>query len=113
MTANPSTLFPDGLFDRIAQRFRVLGDASRLAILRMLLDRGELSVGVLVDALEMSQANVSKHLRVLLDAGIVQRRGEGTTHFYRVVDPSVEQVCLIVCDRLAAQAQAEAQAVRR
>jgi DNA-binding transcriptional ArsR family regulator len=104
---------PDSMLERVAQRFRVLGDASRLEILRLLVGRGELTVGAIVDALPMSQANVSKHLRLLLDAGIVQRRSEGTSHFYRVVDDSVPQVCAIVCDRIEAQVQAEALALRR
>ncbi len=106
-------LVPDSLLDRVAQRFRVLGDASRLAILRLLVDRGELTVGTIVDSLHMSQANVSKHLRLLLDAGIVERRAEGTSRYFRVVDDSVEQVCSLVCDRIASQVQAQALALRR
>lgn len=113
MTASGPAFIPDTLLDRVARRFHVLGDASRLAILRLLVDRGELSVGAIVDALHMSQANVSKHLRLLLDAGIVERRAEGTTHHYRVVDDSVEQVCTIVCDRIESQVRAEALALRR
>lgn len=113
MTTNDHLLVPEGMLERVAQRFRVLGDASRLEILRLLVSRGELSVGAIVDALRMSQANVSKHLRLLLDAGIVQRRPEGTSHFYRVVDDSVQRVCALVCDRIEAQVHAEALAVRR
>jgi DNA-binding transcriptional ArsR family regulator len=113
MTKSDPTLIPDGMLDRVAQRFRVLGDATRLEIVRLLVGRGELSVGGIVDALRTSQANVSKHLRLLLDAGVVQRRPEGTTHFYRVVDDSVQQVCAILCDRIEAQVQAEALSLRR
>ena len=87
MTTHHS-LVPDALLDRVAQRFRVLGDASRLAIVRLLVERGEASVGEVVDAVGMSQANVSKHLRLLLDAGIVSRRREGTSAYYAVVDSS-------------------------
>ena len=52
-------LVPDALLDHVAQRFRVLGDSTRLSILRLLVDRGELSVGAIVDELVMSQANAS------------------------------------------------------
>jgi ArsR family transcriptional regulator len=105
------TLVSDALLERVAQRFRVLGDASRLTILRLLVARGELSVGEIVGALEMSQANVSKHLRLLLDAGIVARRREGTSAFYGVVDGSVERLCALVCERIEDQVQREASAL--
>lgn len=105
------TLIPDALLDRVAQRFRVLGDPSRLAILRLLVARGELSVGEIVDDLTMSQANVSKHLRLLLDAGVVSRRRDGTSAFYAVVDSSVEQLCTLVCERIEEQVQVEAAAI--
>jgi len=111
MTQSHSALVPDLLLDRVAQRFRVLGDASRLSILRLLVDRGELTVGAIVDALDMSQANVSKHLRQLLDAGMLSRRAEGTSAYYSVVDSSVEQLCSIVCGRIESQVKAEAAAL--
>lgn len=116
MPAHPThadhSLVPDALLDRVAQRFRVLGDSNRLLILRLLLAQGETTVGEVVGALEMSQANVSKHLRHLLDAGIVRRRAEGTSAYYSLVDPSVERLCSIVCDRIESQVAAEAEAVR-
>ena len=106
-------LVPDALLDRVAQRFRVLGDSTRLSILRLLVGRGELSVGAIVDVLGMSQANASKHLRQLLDAGVLARRAEGTSAYYSVVDGSVEQLCSIVCDRIETQVRAEAAALSR
>ena len=106
-----AALVPDALLDRVAQRFRVLGDANRLAILRLLVERGEMTVGQVVDDLAMSQANASKHLRSLLDAGVVSRRAVGTSAHYAVVDPSVEQLCTIVCDRIESQIRAEADAL--
>ena len=63
----PKALPPE-LLEHVAERFRVLGDATRLGIIRTLLDDGEQNVGQLVDRLGTSQANVSKHLRVLHDA---------------------------------------------
>ena len=58
-------LVPDALLDRVAQRFRVLGDSTRLSILRLLVDRGELSVGAIVDVLGMSQANAEATVRLI------------------------------------------------
>ena len=84
---------PSELLEHVAERFRVLGDATRLGVIRTLLDDGEQNVGHLVDRLGTSQANVSKHLRILLDAGIVSRRAEGTAAYYSVTDPSLIPVC--------------------
>ena len=113
MTTTRHPLVPDSMLDRVAHRFRVLGDATRLSILRLLVDRGELSVGQIVDDLAMSQANVSKHLRLLLDAGVLTKRRAGTSAYYTVADPSIETLCSLICDRLEAQAGIEALAVRR
>ncbi len=99
---------PAHLLEHVAERFRVLGDATRLSILRTLLDERELNVGELVERLGTSQANVSKHLRVLHDAGVVSRRAQGTAAYYAIQDPSIEGVCDLVCGRLREQAAEEA-----
>ena len=57
----------DALLERIAERFRVLGEPARLRILRRLLD-GEATVGKLSETARLTQANTSKHLAVLLTA---------------------------------------------
>jgi DNA-binding transcriptional ArsR family regulator len=98
-----SELVPPQLLEHVAARFRVLGDARRLAILRELLQEDELSVGELVARLDTTQANVSKHLGVLLQAGIVTRRPAGTSAYYSVADPTLRGLCDIVCDRLREQ----------
>ncbi len=108
-----SDVLPSNLLEPAAERFRVLGDATRLSLLRTLLDEGELSVGDLVTRLDASQANISKHLRVLHGAGVVARRPEGTSAYYSVSDPSLVSLCSIVCDRIRAQAVAEAEALTR
>ncbi|GMV85701.1 MAG: hypothetical protein AMXMBFR80_15560 [Dehalococcoidia bacterium] len=104
-------MVPAHLLEHVAERFRILGDSTRLAILRTLLAEGELNVGQLVERLGMSQANISKHLRTLADAGLVARRAEGTAAYYRVADPSLTQLCDLVCDRLRQQAEEEARAI--
>lgn len=86
----------------IAGRFRVLGDPLRLQLLH-LLGESEMSVGALVEASGASQANVSKHLQILLRAGLVERRKEGLLAYYKVVDPSIFQLCDLVCGRLSEQ----------
>ena len=93
---------PAELAELIAQRFRVIGDPTRIRILDYLRD-GERSVGEITDALGTSQQNASKHLGVLLQAGIVTRRKEGTSALYRVADPGVYELCEQVCGGLRSQ----------
>lgn len=94
---------PPQLLAQVAERFRVLGDETRLSILRTLLQERELNVGELVERLDTTQANVSKHLKVLLAAGIVGRRRAGTAAYYAIIDPSVTRLCDLVCGRLRDQ----------
>ena len=63
--------------------FQALGQPSRQAILDLLRD-GERPVGELVDRLRLSQPAVSKHLRVLKEAGIVEARANAQRRLYRI-----------------------------
>jgi DNA-binding transcriptional ArsR family regulator len=63
--------------------FQVLAEPRRQAILDLLRD-GELPVGDLVERLRMSQPAVSKHLRVLRDAGLVEVRADAQRRLYRI-----------------------------
>lgn len=85
----------------VAERFRVLGEPTRLRLLSAL-RQGERTVSELVEAIGTTQANASKHLQVLYTAGFVSRRREGTTVVYQLADPSVFQLCDLVCGRLDA-----------
>jgi DNA-binding transcriptional ArsR family regulator len=67
--------------DRI---FRCLGDSNRRRILALLRESGELKVGAIAAAFPMSLNGVSKHLKVLESAGLVQRRIEGREHWIGV-----------------------------
>ena len=100
---------PEAMVEHVAERFRVLGDATRLSILRLLIPSDELNVGEICEALPgSSQANISKHLRTLHGAGILSRRKEATAAYYRIADPSITQLCDIVCERLKDQAAEDA-----
>lgn len=90
----------DKTLELVAERFRVLGDPVRLRLLQTL-EVGEKSVAELVGATGASQANVSKHLQLMLRAGVVQRRREGLFVFYSVRDARVFQLCDAVCGSLA------------
>jgi len=93
-----ATLTPETV-ELIAQRFRALGEPMRLRLL-MALQGGERIVGELVDELETSQANISKHLQVLSSAGLLRRRKQGLNVFYSVADPSIFNMCEMVCGSL-------------
>jgi DNA-binding transcriptional ArsR family regulator len=84
----------------VASLFRALSEPSRLRLVQSL-QSGERSVSELVAVSETTQSNVSKHLRVLQDAGLVARRQEGSTAYYRVADPLALELCDLVCVRLA------------
>ncbi len=94
-----SKVLSDDALGLIAGRFRLLAEPMRLRILHTLGDR-EMAVGELVAATGANQANVSKHLGILLDAGVVARRKEGLTANYRVSDESIFELCDLVCSRL-------------
>lgn len=80
----------------VAARFRALSDASRLQILQILFG-GEHSVQDICEMTAMSQANVSKHLSVLAEQGIVEKRRQGLFVFYSIADDSIYQLCDLVC----------------
>ena len=100
-TSLPQPL-PDELVELIARRFRVIGEPMRIRLLDRLRS-GESTVLALTAAVGASQQNVSKHLGVLHDAGIVARRKEGTQVYYRVVDSGVFELCETVCGSVQRQ----------
>ena len=95
--------FTDDMLDGVAARFKALAEPMRLRVLDAL-RAGERTVGDLVDDLEASQANISKHLGVLFREGLVTRRKDGLHVWYRVADPSVFRLCDVVCGTLEARA---------
>ena len=69
--------------------FRALSDPTRRAVIAALAN-GERSVGELAEPFDMSLAAVSKHLRTLEDAGLIERTVTGRTHTFKVVYPTLE-----------------------
>jgi DNA-binding transcriptional ArsR family regulator len=78
----------------IASWFRTLAEPSRLKILRAL------DISELVEATGLTQANVSRHVQSLVDAGMVARRKEGLTVICFIADPSITELCDKVCSNL-------------
>ena len=103
MTAGMS----DTMLARVAERFRVLGEPARLRILNVLRTYPELTVSQLVEATQLGQANLSKHLQLLHGGGFVSRRREGLYVWYSLADAGTAALCDVMCARLEREAQLE------
>ncbi len=93
---------PDELVELIARRFRAIGEPMRIKLLDRLRD-GEATVNELSEAIGASQQNVSKHLALLAEAGIVGRRKDGNRVYYRIADEGVFKLCEDVCGSIQEQ----------
>ncbi len=93
----------------VAARFKVLSDPMRLRMLQLLED-GETGVSALAEAVESTQPNVSKHLKTMQEAGLLARRQEGNTVYYSIADPTVFELCEVVCSSLQERFAAHASA---
>lgn len=99
------------VLEMIAARFRVLGEASRLKLI-IALEGGEKNVSALVAITEQTQANVSRQLQALTEAGLLVRRKEGLHVIYRIADKSIFTMCDHVCGSLQRRIDAQAGAFR-
>lgn len=93
---------PDPLVELIAQRFRILSEPTRIKLLDLLRD-GPATVQELTRASGSSQQNVSKHLGMLHQAGVLSREKRGTSVVYAIADESVFELCEQVCGGLRRQ----------
>ena len=105
---SPATALGDELdevFAAVARYFGLLSEPTRLKILHTIC-REERSVTMIVAATGATQTNVSRHLALLREAGVVSRRREGSTVYYRVNDPELVEVCREVCVQIAGRIDA-------
>ena len=91
--------------EKVARVFTAFSDATRLSIL-MELKGGALTVGQLVDLVEVSQGTVSKQLQLLFETGLLNREKKGAQVFYSIGDPIIFSLCSQVCEKLNRDAQA-------
>ncbi len=89
---------------QVAAYFQALAEPTRLQILNLLRQQ-ERKVGELAELCGFSAANVSRHLSVLQQQGLVLRESRGTSAFYRIADPSVYELCDLVCGSLGRQSE--------
>jgi DNA-binding transcriptional ArsR family regulator len=86
--------------EAVASLFGVLSEPSRLILLQTL-HAGPRTVGELVEACGMKQANVSKHLGVLHSHHLVKRERDGICVRYQISDPMIFSLCDLVCGKMA------------
>ena len=95
---------PAEALTQVAAYFQTLSEPTRLQILNFL-RKGERSVGELASLCGYTAANISRHLAMLAQYGLVVREGRGTSVFYRIADPSIYELCDVVCGNVARQVE--------
>ncbi len=101
-TLSPATL------SLIADHFKVLSEVSRLQILNCLREQ-PMNGKQLTEATGLGQANLSKHLKVLTQAGILEREQKGVSAYYRIKDPLIFDICELVCGQISNEFQQRAE----
>src|ERR1039457_6869932 len=91
------------MIELVARRFQVLGEPCRLRILQALQGKA-MTVNQIVETLEGNQPNISKHLQILFDAGLVGRERSGNSVFYSITDPVAFKLCELGCGSTGWQA---------
>jgi len=97
---------------QVADYFKVLSELSRLQVL-CTLKSGSKNVSEVMDATGLGQANVSKHLKILAQAGIVTRQPQGVSVYYQIADPLIFDLCELVCQSLEIRLQEQSQQLQR
>lgn len=100
------------IFELQADVCLALGNPRRLQILN-LLKEGERSVSSMLDVVAINKANMSQHLSVLKQKGLVLTRREGTTVYYRLASPRISEACSIMRDVLRETLQEKERIVQR
>ena len=99
---------PDEALAQVAAYFQALSEPTRLQILNLLRQQ-ERSVGELAQLCGYSSANISRHLALLTQRGLVVRESRGTSAIYSIADASVYALCDLVCGSIARQFERTAQ----
>ncbi len=106
-----SKLTPEAL-SLMANFFKVLSEVSRLQIV-CTLKTGAKNVTEIIEETGLGQANVSKHLKMLAQAGVVAREQRGICVYYRIANPFLFELCDLVCDVLTMQVEQQSQQLQQ
>ena len=99
MAKQQKSLVPPEAVEMVAARFKLLGEPVRIQILQALHD-GPMNVTDITGMIGTTQPNVSKHLKLMQDAGVVGRRQEGNAVYYSITDQTIFKLCDVVCTSL-------------
>ena len=102
---------PPSALTQVADYFKVLSELSRLQVLCSL-KTGSKNVTEIMEETGLGQANVSKHLKILAQAGIVSRTHQGVSVYYEIVEPFIFELCELVGDRLSIRLAAQSQQLK-
>ncbi|KPQ33359.1 MAG: ArsR family transcriptional regulator [Phormidesmis priestleyi Ana] len=95
----------------VANFFKVLSEPNRLQIV-CALKSGPCNVTEIIETTGLGQANVSKHLKMLAQAGIVARQPRGVAAYYEISNHSFFQLCEIVCETLSIQLNQQSKQIK-
>lgn len=103
---------PSEYLSPVADYFKVLSEISRLQIISCLREKA-MNVSEIGEATGLGQANLSKHLKILTEAEILSRQPQGVAVYYEIQDPTIFELCELVCDRLYERMQQKAEKFKR
>ena len=99
-TSPSDTSTSSPLLTLVAEYFKVLSELSRLTVLELLKKSGPMNVTEIAEATGLGQANLSKHLKVLTQAGLLNHNPSGVSVYYEIADPTIFELCDLVRDRV-------------
>ncbi len=99
---------PPEALTQVAAYFQALSEPTRLQILNLLREK-ERNVGELAELCGYTSANISRHLSLLTQHGLVARESRGNSAYYRIADASIYELCDLVCGNIARQLDRQAQ----
>ncbi len=103
----------NNLFIRHADICKTLSSPKRLEIIDVLRDMAELTASQLLERMDISKANLSQHMAVLIQKGVVRSRREGINVYYRLSDDRITRACDIMREVLISNLEAEAKALKQ
>ncbi|KHT24084.1 ArsR/SmtB family transcription factor [Pectobacterium carotovorum] len=77
---------------KAASMLRAIGNENRLLVLCLLIEKGEMSVGALLEHIPLSQSALSQHLAKMREEGLISYRRESQTLYYRIENQDVEKI---------------------
>lgn len=101
------------LFVRHAEICKTFSNPKRLEIINSLRDNKELTASQLLDLIDISKANLSQHMAMLVQKGVVKSRREGINVYYQLSDDRITKACDIMREVLISKLTSEAKALKQ